>query len=486
MARSSSRPLTAEVLQDEVRFLLKTLLRDDLFGSHVALTEAEKLLESSLSVDFVEYCAFLKRQGFIEIDREKNSVHVLERGKEIARRPLDDSLLAKVQSHFAPRLDVVPHDSPVHTGESPIAEEVYGDRYSRYEAIGQGTLGTVFRASHLRLGQSVVLKEMQHVFDLVTYIERSELLRRIQAAVLAQAKLSHPHILRVVDVEFQRDPPFVVLDYAEGGSLKDRMFRAKQNPAAEGQHEGVLATSLTLRLFCQVASALEYAHREGCLHGDLKPENILFDVRGNVLLSDFGAAQVTRHDDGSAPVYVGTGTPSYMSPEQLHQGEVGPATDVYAMGILLYQLLTGALPGRRSKMPSEVNPTVPSAIDDIFDKMTTDSLAERYQDFSAVLDDLYAAVDEKEIFRRDTLLLSTADPFPPPSVDEEWSTEGEGSASAEGPPADLELADATDARPAAGPQARADGDPQSEASSLEEDSVFEDRSSSEEKSAEAG
>ena len=77
MSRTSSRPLTAEVLQDEVRFLLKTLLRDDLFGDHVALTEAEKLLESSLSVDFVEYCAFLKRQGFIEIDRERNSVTVL-------------------------------------------------------------------------------------------------------------------------------------------------------------------------------------------------------------------------------------------------------------------------------------------------------------------------------------------------------------------------------------------------------------------------
>src|SRR3954453_20143188 len=103
MARSG-RALTADTMTEEVRFLLKTLMRDDLFGEEVSLTEAEKLLETSLSVGFVEYCAFLKRHAYVDIDRGRNTIAVLPRGKNVAEGGTDPSLQPTLAAHFAKQL----------------------------------------------------------------------------------------------------------------------------------------------------------------------------------------------------------------------------------------------------------------------------------------------------------------------------------------------------------------------------------------------
>jgi hypothetical protein len=106
MARyGSTKSITPEVLHDEVRFVLKTLLRDDLFGEVVVLTEAEKLLDSSLSMPFSEYTAFLKRHGYVEIDRLKNTIAVLPRGRTVSEGLHDGALLTALQSHFAAKID---------------------------------------------------------------------------------------------------------------------------------------------------------------------------------------------------------------------------------------------------------------------------------------------------------------------------------------------------------------------------------------------
>lgn len=162
------------------------------------------------------------------------------------------------------------------------------------------------------------------------------------------------------------------------------------------------------------------------MHGGLKPENVLFDQAGNVLLADFGMARVTeRGNDPSTsapPVYVGRGHPSYMAPEQLHKGKVLPQGDVYALGILLYEMLTGNLPGRRSPMPSASERVVAAvgkdrieALDDLFDRMTRDPLHERSASIDVVLDAIYAAFPASLVGQRGTLLLSATDPLPPTS-----------------------------------------------------------------------
>lgn len=446
MARAL-KPLTTETLQEEVRFLLKTLLRDDLFGDEVGVTEAEKLLESSLSVGFVEYCAFLKRHAFIDIDRTKNTIAVLPRGRNYADGSPDPSLGTALGSHFAARLGTAPPSTPppLSTTPSPTTPAPVGpafggaasdvlrprraldeqkksaqaaialldrERYVRGGVIGQGSLGIVMLARDATLERDVVVKEVRHVYDLVTYVPRDEITARVKQAVMAQARLDHPHILRVVDVQFANDAPTIVLDRAVE-SLATRMAR------------GLMPVEVVLRVLLQIAYALGHAHRHDIVHGGLKPENVLFDGAGNVKLADFGIARVAERSSSepassAPPVYVGRGHPSYMAPEQLHKGRVIPQADVYALGILLYEMLTGNLPGRRSPMPSSSERVVAAvgrdrieALDDLFDRMTRDPLHERFASIDDVLDHLYRSFPVELVGQRGTLMLSEIDPLPP-------------------------------------------------------------------------
>ncbi len=465
MARGG-RPLTAESLTEEIRFLLKTLMRDDLFGEEVSLTEAEKLLESSLSVGFVEYCAFLKRHAYVDIDRGRNTIAALPRGKNVAEGGSDPSLTPTLAAHFSKQLDgakmhvLVARDEPrvvavsegrsdharsersvpkpasagIVPGQQPVSialDAIAVERYPLGEAIGQGSLGPVYRARDSVLERNVVVKEVRHIYELVTYLPREELSKRVRDAVMAQAKLDHPHILRVLDVNFVGDYPTITLERAVGGSLRDRMTR------------GPLPVPVVLRLILQASYGLHHAHRHGVIHAGIKPENVLFDAAGNVRLADFGLARAAERlsDDTTSapPVYIGNGNPSYMAPEQLHRAQVGKAADVYALGILLYELLTETLPGRRSPMPS-LTPRVAEAlggpgsraVDDLFDRMTRDPVSERFPDFDEVLAALYACLPEGGSLGRGTLLLYEEDPMPPgplsaegEAVQEVTATDGE-------------------------------------------------------------
>lgn len=453
MARTG-RPLNAETLTEEVRFLLKTLMRDDLFGEEVSLTEAEKLLESSLSIGFVEYCAFLKRHAYVDIDRARNTIAVLPRGKNVAEGGSDPSLSPTLAAHFAKHLEggaggtaakmnvIVareePSRLPARPGSQPSSAQqapalsialdaIAVERYPLGAVIGQGSLGSVYRARDSVLERDVVVKEVRHVYEYATYLPRDEITKRVKDAVMAQAKLDHPHVLRVVDLNFVGDTPTIVLDHAAGGSLRARMAK------------GLLPVNVVVRIILQASYGLQFAHKHGVLHGGIKPENVLHDAAGNVRLSDFGFARASERMPDMAtsapPVYVGRGNASYMGPEQLHRGEIAKASDVYALGILLYELLTGTLPGRRSPMPSAtarvseaLGAKGAAAIDDLFDRMTRDPIDERFASFDDVLVALYAVLPDDEARGRGTLLLYERDPLQP-----EFIT-AEGDAFVEAPP----------------------------------------------------
>jgi len=460
MARAL-KPLTTDTLQEEVRFLIKTLLRDDLFGDEVGVTEAEKLLESSLSVGFVEYCAFLKRHAFIDIDRAKNTITVLPRGRNYAEGNSDPSLAPGLASHFAGRLAGAPSSQPlsplsstppvsvpspapappapafggsasgfggVGGGEGllktrrPIVDDklkaqatmalLDRERYVRGDVLGQGSLGVVLAARDTTLDRDVVVKEVRHVYELVTYVTKEEITARVKTAVMAQARLDHPHILRVIDVQFQNDAPTIVLD------------RAVESLAARVER-GLMPVPVVMLVLIQIGYALSYAHRQDLVHGGLKPENVLFDSSGNVKLADFGIVKVAERsadpNTSAPPVYVGRGHPSYMAPEQLHKGKVVPQADVYALGILLYEMLTGNLPGRRSPMPSSSERVVSAigkehveALDDLFDRMTRDPLHERFGSIDEVLDTVYGTFSADLVGKRGALVLWETDPLPPP------------------------------------------------------------------------
>jgi eukaryotic-like serine/threonine-protein kinase len=204
--------------------------------------------------------------------------------------------------------------------------------------------------------------------------------RRFAEVVKAAAGLSHPNIVAIHDASTDVAHPFVVSELMTQGSVRRILSDAEEIPV-----------NLVVKYLLQVLHALKAAHAAGVVHRGLKPENLLIDAYGNVKVSDFGFGRVVERDQAVIKqVYVGMGTVGYMAPELFSEpGSAGPQADIYALGIIFYELLTRKLPGRRSPMPSQVNATLPKGIDDIFDKMTRDEREDRYETVAEILADFY-------------------------------------------------------------------------------------------------
>ncbi len=204
-------------------------------------------------------------------------------------------------------------------------------RYQIYEALGEGGMATVYRAYDTRLGRFVALKVMRPATE-----PQPALLRRFELEARALARLSHPAIVRVLDYGEDNGWPFMVMELISGGTLKDRMTAAPRPiPYREAAH-----------FLAPVARALELAHANGIVHRDVKPSNILIGERGEPLLSDFGIAKTLESDATAELTGTGVrlGTPDYMSPEQCMGAPVDYRTDIYSLGIVLFEMLTGVKP----------------------------------------------------------------------------------------------------------------------------------------------
>jgi serine/threonine protein kinase len=217
-------------------------------------------------------------------------------------------------------------------------------------------------------------------------------------------------VLAVFDQNCDAARPYWVTELCAGGSLRQRLDAA----AGKG-----LPADQAIHLFLQTTYALRAAHQQGLTHGNLKPENVLFDAYGNARVADFGLARVVEIEPGKGMphVFVGTGGTGYMAPEILARAtrDGGAPADIYSLGILLYEMLTGQLPGRRSPLPSAVNASAPAALDAVFDKMTLDRREARYADLDLVLADFYAAFEKGEYLRRGDLILSAEVPAAAPA-----------------------------------------------------------------------
>ncbi len=277
-------------------------------------------------------------------------------------------------------------------------------RYQKFDPIGTGPLGTVFKGRFTALGMDICLKELKDIFGYFSFLQRGEVLKRLKKELCAQAQVRHPGVVQVVDQNVDTARPYFVLELMQG-SLKERL--------EAGGGNGV-PVPFALRAFLQMAYGLRAAHASGLTHHNLKPENVLFDAYGNAKLADFGLGRVVEVDatKGMPQVFVGTGGMPYMAPELMNRGakEPGASADVDGLGILLYEMLTGQIPGRRSPLPSEVNSEAPSGLDQLFDKATQDKREQRYPDVDAMLEDFYKAFPEKEFLGRGDLVLSSDAP----------------------------------------------------------------------------
>lgn len=273
-------------------------------------------------------------------------------------------------------------------------------RYQKFDPIGTGPLGTVFKGRFNALGLDIAIKELKDIFGYFSFLQRGEVLKRLKKELCAQAQVRHPGIAQIVDQNVDSARPYFVVELLRG-SLKERL--------EAGGGKGV-PVNMALRCFLQLAYGLRAAHAAGLPHHNLKPENVLFDAYGNAKLADFGLGRVIEVDatKGMPQVFMGTGGMVYMAPELINRAkEAGPSADVYGLGILLYEMLTGQIPGRRSPLPSEVNAEAPAGLDSIFDKMTQDRKEQRYPDLDAMLDDLYKAFPEREFLEKGDLVLSS-------------------------------------------------------------------------------
>src|SRR5882762_4100937 len=202
--------------------------------------------------------------------------------------------------------------------------------YQILEEIGRGGMGLIYRARQRHSRRIVALKRI-----LSYHADSQETLARFRREAQAAASLDHPNILPIYEVsECDDGLPFFSMKFAGGGSLLDAA------PALRGEPRRSVA------LMTKVARAVQYAHAQGILHRDLKPGNILLDARGEPLVSDFGLAKwldTSSHLTRTLTIF---GTPGYIAPEQVNgsAGKLGPASDVYSLGAILFDLLTGRPP----------------------------------------------------------------------------------------------------------------------------------------------
>ncbi len=203
-------------------------------------------------------------------------------------------------------------------------------RYQILEQLGEGGMATVYKAYDTRLERNVAIKVIRT--DQFAPILLEEIMKRFEREAKALAKLSHPNIVHVHDYGEHEGAPYLVMEYLPSGTLKERPDKP-------------IPWQQAVRIISPIAHALAYAHEHNIVHRDIKPANILLTERGQPMLSDFGIAKILESKDGVTLTGAGMsiGTPEYMAPEQWI-GDTGPHSDIYSLGVVLFELLTGRKP----------------------------------------------------------------------------------------------------------------------------------------------
>jgi serine/threonine protein kinase len=266
-------------------------------------------------------------------------------------------------------------------------------KYEIQELLGKGGMGKVYKASHPTLERDVAIKLIH-----LDYATDPSMVGRFRREAKVVAALRHPGIIQVYDFDIDEDMLYMVMEYVPGESLAQRLAGIR----AQG---GQLSLEEALRLFRLITQAVAYAHQQGVIHCDLKPGNIILTTQGQPVLTDFGIAKFIS---GERLTLIGNilGTPLYMSPEQASEGKVGPYSDVYALGVILYELTTGVLPfsgdttmsiilkhiNESPPLPRSINPNLPENVEQIIQKALAKHPAERYPSAQELLVEVEALI----------------------------------------------------------------------------------------------
>ncbi len=276
--------------------------------------------------------------------------------------------------------------------------QMLDNRYEVLEIIGSGGMAVVYKALCHRLNRYVAIKVLKD-----EYADDAEFREHFKAESQAVAMLSHPNIVAVYDFSKSPDCQYIVMELLEGITLKQYM-----------QKKGALSWKEALHFATQTSKALSHAHSKGIVHRDIKPQNIMVGMDGSIKVADFGIAHLQNESNPDSTETMGS--IHYISPEQARGEPVDSRSDVYSLGIVLYEMLTGQLPyegdsvesiavqhfGSLLTLPGDINPDIPIRLEQITLKAMTSDINSRYQSADDLLYDL-------EDFRKHQLAGDTDD-----------------------------------------------------------------------------
>ncbi len=258
-------------------------------------------------------------------------------------------------------------------------------RYEITELIGEGGMADVYKAVDVVDGKEVAVKILKKEFA-----ESEEFLRRFRNESKAIAVLSHPNIVKIYDVGFSEKIQFIVMEYIDGITLKEYM-----------ESERVLNWKDSVHFVTQILRALQHAHERGIVHRDIKPQNIMMFTDGTIKVMDFGIAKFAR-EEGRTATDQAIGTVHYISPEQARGGYTDAKSDLYSVGVMLYEMLTGQKPfdtdnpvsiavmhmQNIAELPRHINPDIPEPIEEIIVHAMEKNPNDRYQTANEMIRDI--------------------------------------------------------------------------------------------------
>ncbi len=260
-----------------------------------------------------------------------------------------------------------------------------GGRYEIVETIGKGGMAIVYKAKCQMLNRYVALKVLRP-----EYREDKDFIRRFKAEAQSAASLSHPNIVSIHDVCHDEDLDYIVMEYVEGVTLKQYI-----------DAQGILPWREAVDYAAQICAGLEHAHKKGIIHKDIKPHNIMITREGTLKITDFGIAKVMSSGT-IATGNIAMGSVHYFSPEQARGGYTDHKTDIYSLGVVLYEMLTGKLPfegdtaiaiamqhiEKEATLPRELNPDIPESLENVIRRAMSKDQTMRYDSVTQMMIDL--------------------------------------------------------------------------------------------------
>jgi len=271
-----------------------------------------------------------------------------------------------------------------HNADKYLGKRLEG-RYEIQELIGTGGMANVYKAYDIIDQRTVAVKILRD-----EYLTNEEFLRRFKNESKAIAVLSHPNIVRVYDVSFTNRVHSIVMEYIDGITLKDYI-----------ENQGILTWKEAVHFTLQILRALQHAHEKGIVHRDIKPHNIMLLPNGTIKVTDFGIARFARSEVKTITDRA-IGSVHYISPEQAMGDNTDEKSDIYSVGVMLFEMLTGKLPFEaetavsvaikqiqsQAVRPTELNPNIPKGLEDITLRAMQKNAALRYQSAAEMIEDI--------------------------------------------------------------------------------------------------